>query len=355
MQRNHYDLAMDLYSNGRNMWIATDSFDDSPTTLQFMATQLWNSTSSFLSLFQDMFGPSYADLFMKDAFNDDGSVSNKELALRLLQVIVTPHFSFYNFLESLKSCTYGAFDRSKQYWDIGSTTILGSIPKASSASLSARFRTTWYSLAQEMCQFFGCNPIIVNLFSLHLGLGKSAIDSNNCTDLQQHVDTLKSLLFVPFIQGALHYSIELEKNASDPVTIGSAHAFALAVEPLVHNVSSRASQQIRKRLVSPNITDVTGTADDVFKAIARSWFGLGIDCSLIASYFSSSSSFCALIDTVEPETMVPTASPSTTASPVSAPRTYKTLSPSFSPLVTVDLLHPSFSSQYNFTFNVTNE
>jgi len=346
---------MDLYSNGRNMWMANDINDDTPITLQYMAKQLMNDTTSFLHLFQDMFGKNYSDSQMMNSLNDYGSLANKELALRLIQLVITPHFSFYNFLEAINSCYSGSFDRSQKSWDIGASILLGSIPKGSDTAVAARFRTTWFTAAQEMCQYFGCNSILVNLFSLELELGKSAIKSNNCTDLQQHVDTLKSILFVPVIQGALHFSIELEKN-STPFVIGAAQAFGLAIVPLVHNVSSRASQHIRDRLVdlNPSNSNTIGTKDDVFKAFARSWYGLGVDCSLIGSYFSSSTSFCAYIDTVEPEeTYAPTSSP--ILAPVTSAGASPTLSPSFYPYSKVDLLDPSFSGQYNFTFNVATE
>ena len=176
------------------MWSATNS--DAPTTLQYMANYPSKDNSTFLSLFK----PGYGDGLIMEALNDNDVISNKELTLRLLQTIVTPQFAFHNFLESMSSCKSGAFNLSAQSWDIGSAIILGSMPRGSDTSPAARFRTTWYSLAQEMCRYFGCNSILVNSFSWHLGLGKSAINSKNCSALQQPIDTLKSLMFVPLIQ-----------------------------------------------------------------------------------------------------------------------------------------------------------
>jgi hypothetical protein len=292
LQRSQYDLALDLYSYGRNMRSVRDG--DIPTSLRKMSEQASEDTTTFLHLYEEYFvykNLGDVDTFIRDILNDYNSDSKKELVLRLLQTIVTPHYAFRNFFGSMKSCKTGDLNISSQSWDIGAAVILGSIPKDSDASQSARLRTTWYSLSLEMCQNFGCNAVLAHTFTRSLELGKAAIIANNCTDLQAHVDMMKTLLFVPIIHGALDAAVRLENNASDPIVVGSARAYALAVAPLVDNVSKSASNQIYNRLATPDIGSVNGTVDDVFKAFARSWYGLGIDCSLIGTYLSSSTSY----------------------------------------------------------------
>ena len=142
---------------------------------------------------------------------------------------------------------------SRQYWDQGVALYAGSQVQAGKGSGSSLF-----ALAERLCPAFGkCvknrAPINTELFEMFRA-GQQNLNAGQCDAVKGGVDTIKSLMMVPLIQGALLSVYAIDKGGHDSYpgshddnyrtehAIGDAAAFGSAMFPFMIKCSEGNGQ-----------------------------------------------------------------------------------------------------------------
>ena len=332
--------AIDIYTNGgASKSIIAQKLKD-------LATPGASTTADdeWWPVYEDYWGNdnNYADTFVQNAASGTlPEAMKKELIKKGIAYQGVWMYAVHSFDKGMRECNVG-------YWDRGMAYYIGSLE--GEYETSADYESTGnllYFLAQKRCAEFGTcatatDPTTIAAVNKKIQSAEYAGDNRDrlyraeCTDarIATAFDGIVSQMTVPLVQGLLKYAWKADpangadgscggESGNDAATVGAVGddncakswaegwAFAAAVLPQIHKCDVTAAATIRDNL---DIAAAEPMKDGVaaVKAAVEGVYGcLGIICSDVGEFQSSTGVYAGMEACPDPPAPAPTPSPQT--------------------------------------------
>lgn len=296
MRTSSYDLAKDVYENGRNMIItgARDlhSIKDFTNAIPSMDTGgLYGLFKSYFNANTDTFisEQALALLGRGDGTRYDGASRRQlsEAAFRHSQAIVSLLLSVGKMYEAVGKCAEGS---GQQQVDEAMAFYVGSMEGRRTGGDTTKNGKLMYALANEMCESFGeCTnggEAKSNEFILYtVSELKQDITENKCAQAKSKLEeSIVPMMYISTIQGTLLFA---ETNSHLPAqatnaSLAAGDMISKSILPVVASISPSSAATIDENMeFSRSSKPVNSGVGAVFDAFAFVLNSTGIECSQI--------------------------------------------------------------------------
>ena len=215
-----------------------------------------------------------------------------EVIFRTLQTHILLMSGLHYMHVALQKCQVNDSVSSHESWDKAVGLLIGSTRSVSDTNIdivisNRKPASSIHGLAFEMCEIFEtCSPsgnakINEHLFELY-HKGNNYIEAKNCVELGKHIKTrIAPSLFVPIVQGTIHYASLVENGdvSSQDKARGGAFALSQSIVPFIKNAT--LAHQISSLNALSKITP--RNAESVLTSFAHALPGMNIECEKIGT------------------------------------------------------------------------
>jgi len=299
-----FTAARRIYEFGKHSIKKSGEYPPPLRTLKGMATSNnRKKVLNYFDIFKDYWGDmNYADTFVEEAFNGEGKMKTasdaqrKEIILKTIQYQTMYMYALYECQDAVDDCISG--DQlnnidAAHAWDECVAFFVGSLEGPMWPGASENDGMLHFNLGTHQGPTFGTlsssgstskfNEELMELF----GLGKGALERNQCKEALNIVHKIERKTLIPLIQGVLQCATKNDKIQSfdmESEHLAEGEAFAKAILPLLDFFDSRVARTVRDNMIMdgterPVIDGPQAVAD----ALASVLDGLNIDCNEIGS------------------------------------------------------------------------
>ncbi len=215
-----------------------------------------------------------------------------EVIFRTLQTHILLMSGLHSMHVAVQKCQGNDPVASHASWDKSVGLLIGSTQSVSDTNIDTiisnrKPASSIHGLALEMCGIFDtCSPsgnakINEHLFELY-HKGNNYVEAKNCVELAKHIrERIVPSLFVPLVQGTIHYASLVENGdvSSQDEARGGAFALAQSIVPFVKNET--LADQISNLNALSKITP--RNAESVLTSFAHALPEMKIDCKDIGT------------------------------------------------------------------------
>lgn len=294
MSIENYDLARDIYVNGYSYY----DYDNA----EYGFVSLYDLTQSATigyddfttyKLFQDYFKQSPGDLAdetITNALDQQSNFVNASGPQRLeaVKTVISNIISYVSSLEAFHFAVDQCNSNSKTAvtaWDGGVALIIGSI-ESGSPNNDGYFL---YATSKAICDDFATcaeenGSYVNNQLIQRFTQGQNQITDESCSDVQQTLEAIESLLTIPLIQSMLFYA---DKDAQIETAGVAGYVSSLAVLPMIDSLDTESSNIVENAMSFPSGSQTSGQSKieiiyGALKSILTDPSSF-IDCELISN------------------------------------------------------------------------
>jgi len=294
MSIENYDLARDIYVNGYSYY----DYDNA----EYGFVSLYDLTQSATigyddfttyKLFQDYFQQSPGDLAdetITNALDQQSNFVNASGPQRLeaVKTVISNIISYVSSLEAFHFAVDQCNSNSETAitaWDGGVALIIGSI-ESGSPNNDGYFL---YATSKAMCDDFAtcaeengsyANNQLIQRFTQ----GQKQITEKSCSNVQQTLEAIESLLAIPLIQSMLYYA---DKDSQIETAGAAGYVSSLAVLPIIDSLDTESSNMVENAMSFPSGSQTSGQSKiEIIYGALKSVLtdpSSFIDCELISN------------------------------------------------------------------------
>jgi len=254
-------------------------------------------------MFEKYYGvPDYADQLIQAAF-EGGATSfpkkgnadfsgmdfeGKEQIIKKMSAYMNVYmYVLHKFETALVKCESAApYDAESPIhaWDEGVAFYVGYLPGI--GGMEEKGGKLVHALAETCGSDFGTTKTgersMVNIeLTKEFNAGREALNMADCKGAKRNLKTIKSLMYIPLIQGTLKYAYQTELDNTDKKAVAKGIAFMHAVVPRVNDVDKQKAKTIYNNM---NTHAVSCSVAEVKEAFESVYSKLSITCAQVGGF-----------------------------------------------------------------------